>query len=98
MTKKKDDGAKHSNEQLAAMTKAIRDANAEVQESREREAALSKQVSTLESQADTLKGRLSAESDIAQRVSVFHPPNAFVLFEVLFEVRLIEIFSRFHRS
>jgi chromosome segregation ATPase len=67
MTKKKDDGAKHSNEQLAAMTKAIRDAKAEVQESREREATLSKQVSTLESQADTLKGRLSAESDIAQR-------------------------------
>ena len=67
MTKKKDDGAKHSNEQLAAMTTAIRDAKAEVQESREREATLSKQVSTLESQADTLKGRLSAESDIAQR-------------------------------
>ena len=67
MTKNKDDGAKQTNEQLAAMNLAIRDAKASVKDSREREDMLSKQVSTLENQAETLKQRLSAESDIAQR-------------------------------
>jgi hypothetical protein len=67
MTKTKDDGQKENNEQLMSMKQAIRDARAEVQESRERESSLTKQVTTLEQQATTLKSRLSAESDIAQR-------------------------------
>ena len=67
VTKSKDEGTKQNNEQLAAMKQAIRDARSEVQESRDREAALTKHVTTLEQQSTTLKTRLQSESDIAQR-------------------------------
>ena len=60
-------GVKQSNEQLITMKQAIREARSEVNQSRERETALSKHVNTLEQQAGTLKSRLQSESDIAQR-------------------------------
>ncbi len=67
MTQAKTDGANTTQQQLAQMKQAIRAARAECVESREREASLQKQVGTLEAQADTLKKRLGAESDVADR-------------------------------
>ena len=67
MTKAQTDGEKSSAQQLAQMKQAIRAARAECVESREREATLKNQVSTLETQAETLKKRLAAESDVADR-------------------------------